>query len=457
MKIASVKIKLFLSGMVVCLTFGCAPVLMAQTHRSVLMISIDGLRPDYVTKANMHGLKIPTLRRMLAGGAHADGVVNVQPTVTYPNHTTLVTGVLPAEHGIFNNEVFDPDGKEHGGWYWYAQMVRVPTLWQAAKAVGLATASVYWPVTVKAKGIDYNIPEYFRQRTEPDRYLEEALSRPAGMLEELERKAGPFTIRNSDVVFDDTVARTTIALIESKHPDFLTVHLVSLDHVEHEHGPFSPEANADLEKIDEMVGRIVAAQRNAHPDSVIAVVSDHGFAPVRHRIYLNSLLAREGFITLGGREKTTVESWKAFAWAAGGSAMMMLYDKADGATRERVLALVTKLSRDPRYGIAGIIPHKEVVEGGMSPGVAFVVNFKPGYRMAVGFGSPEIEDLTKEEGTHGYMNSLAAMHSSFFIEGPGIAKGKDLGVIDMRQIAPTIASLLGTTLNAAKAPHLSLQ
>ncbi|WP_187143396.1 alkaline phosphatase family protein [Terriglobus albidus] len=446
-------VSIFLSGVMMCF----ATALSAQTHRPVLMISIDGLRPDYVTRADQHGLKIPNLRRILAEGAHAEGVVNVSPTVTYPNHTTLVTGVLPSEHGIYNNELFDPEGKEHGGWYWYAQAVQAPTLWQAAKDAGLVTASVYWPVTVKASGIDYNIPEYFRQRTQPDRYMEEAVSRPAGMLEELEQKAGPFNIRNSDAVFDETVTRTTIAMIESRHPDFLTVHIVSLDHVEHEHGPFSPEANADLEKIDEMVGRIAIAQRKVHPNGVIAVVSDHGFSAVRHRVYLNSALVKEGFISLSGHEKATVDRWSVFAWPAGGTAMMMLRDKGDAETEKKVQILLAKLAADPRYGIAEIVSHEKAVQQGMNPDVAFVVNFKPGYRMAVGFAEPELEDLTKDEGTHGYMNTLDEMHSSFFVEGPGVAKGKNLGVIDMRQIAPTIAGLLGAKLDTAKSPRLSLQ
>ena len=446
-------VSIFLSGVMTCF----ATALSAQTHHPVLMISIDGLRPDYVTQADQRGLEVPNLRRILANGAHAEGVVNVSPTVTYPNHTTLVTGVLPSEHGIYNNELFDPEGKEHGGWYWYAQAVQAPTLWQAAKASGLVTGSVYWPVTVKASGIDYNIPEYFRQRTQPDRFLEEAVSRPAGMLEELEQKAGPFNIRNSDVVFDETVTRTTIAMIESRHPDFLTVHIVSLDHVEHEHGPFSAEANADLEKIDEMVGRIVAAQRKAHADSVIAVVSDHGFSAVQHRVYLNSMLVKEGFISLSGHEKATVDRWSAFAWPAGGSAMMMLHDKADKEMEKKIKALLAKLAADSRYGIAETVSHEKAVQQGMNPDVAFVVNFKPGYRMAVGFGEPELEELTKDEGTHGYMNSLDEMHSSFFVEGPGVAKGKNLGVIDMRQIAPTIAGLLGAKLDTAKSPRLSLQ
>ena len=72
------------------------------------MISIDGLRPDYVTAADAHGAKIPNLRRFLKEGAFAQGVVGVIPTVTYPSHTTLITGVSPATHGIFANTTFDP-------------------------------------------------------------------------------------------------------------------------------------------------------------------------------------------------------------------------------------------------------------------------------------------------------------------------------------------------------------
>src|SRR2546428_854263 len=74
--------------------------------RALLMISIDGLRPDYVLKAGEHGLKIPHLRRILQEGAHATGVRGVLPTVTYPSHTTLLTGVWPAKHGIYSNLTF---------------------------------------------------------------------------------------------------------------------------------------------------------------------------------------------------------------------------------------------------------------------------------------------------------------------------------------------------------------
>ena len=106
----------------------------------LLMISIDGLRPDYVTAADAHGAKIPNLRRFLTEGAFAQGVLGVIPTVTYPSHTTLITGVWPARHGILANVVFDPLRENQSGWYWYTEDIRVPTLWDAAARAGLSTA-----------------------------------------------------------------------------------------------------------------------------------------------------------------------------------------------------------------------------------------------------------------------------------------------------------------------------
>jgi predicted AlkP superfamily pyrophosphatase or phosphodiesterase len=87
----------------------------------VLLISIDGLHPSYVLEADRHGLKIPNLRRFASEGSYAQGVIAAVPTVTYPNHTTMVTGVAPAQHGIVSNTTFDPTGANRDGWYWYAK------------------------------------------------------------------------------------------------------------------------------------------------------------------------------------------------------------------------------------------------------------------------------------------------------------------------------------------------
>jgi predicted AlkP superfamily pyrophosphatase or phosphodiesterase len=97
--------------------------------------------------------------------------VGVVPTITYPSHTTIVTGVAPSEHGVISNTTFDPLLKNHAGWYWYGQAIRAQTLWEAASRAGLTTASINWPVTVEARGVRYLIPEYWRAETEDDRRL----------------------------------------------------------------------------------------------------------------------------------------------------------------------------------------------------------------------------------------------------------------------------------------------
>jgi len=117
----------------------------------LVIVSIDGMGPGYVLEADRYGLKVPNLRRFLTEGSWARGVKGVLPTVTYASHTTLVTGVSPARHGILYNEPFDPLDRNKEGWYWYAEDIRVPTLWDAAREAGLDVAIVDWPVSVGAR------------------------------------------------------------------------------------------------------------------------------------------------------------------------------------------------------------------------------------------------------------------------------------------------------------------
>src|SRR5689334_23559246 len=213
----------------------------------VLLISIDGLRPDYVTAADTHGLKIPALRRFVSEGAFAEGVEGVIPTVTYPSHTTLITGAWPSRHGILANTVFDPLRTGQSAWYWYAEDIRVPTLWDAAARAGWTTASVQWPVSVGAR-VTWNIPEYWRAGTDEDAKLLRAVSTP-GLLAELEAELGPYP-RALTVESDEQRGRFAARILEKKRPNLLTLHLIALDHAEHVGGPGSPESLAALERLD---------------------------------------------------------------------------------------------------------------------------------------------------------------------------------------------------------------
>jgi predicted AlkP superfamily pyrophosphatase or phosphodiesterase len=430
----------------------------------VVLISVDGMKPEYVLEAEQRGLKIPFLRRLPLQGTYAEGVIGVWPTVTYPSHTTLVTGVSPAEHGIVANLEFDPEHRFAESWFWYAAQIRVPTLWQVAHRAGLVTASIGWPATVGADDIDYLIPEFWRitgatETLNPsDRYLIGALARPPGLIDQMRDAAGPYLMGNDIGLHGDEIkTRYAIEILRKHRPGLLTLHLSSLDEAEHAFGPFSTEANQDLEAIDTMLAQISAAAHAINASTILAVVSDHGFTPLTHRVNLYISFAKAGLIqtTVDPDSKATkISSWKAQLWLAGGMAAVVLHDPADRQTEQEVGALLSTLAADPANGIARIVPRDAIKPLGGFPDAAFLIVFEPGYYASASSAGAAVTEVLGHHGGHGFSPEYPEMRASFFIAGPGIARGRDLGVIDMRQIAPTVAQLIGARLPASKAAPL---
>ena len=412
----------------------------------VLMISIDGLRPMDVIDAS-RGFTAPNLRALMAAGTYSTGVRNTLPTVTYPNHTTLITGVWPARHGIANNATFDPEGRNLGGWYWYASDIRVPTLWDVVHAAGGKVASIGWPVSVGATGIDDNFPEYWRARIPEDLKLVRALATP-GLVARVEAKSGVSTdaMFAEDASADDAKAAEAAAIYALDRPRFFTIHLSALDHFEHEAGPGSDKAKATLAQIDAAVGRIVAAARAAEPDIAVVVVSDHGFAPVMHSVDLIRAFADAGLVTLepGSRK---VKTWLAAPWG-GASAAIVLHDPTDVATKAKVKALLDKLAGDPALGIARVADAAEIARLGGTAEATFWVDFTPGFANGpVRDGS--LVGPSDQKGTHGYFPTHPEMRSAFFAAGASVPRRGAIGEIDQRDIAPTVARIMGVALPTA--------
>ena len=421
----------------------------------VLLISIDGLRPSDVIEAQQRGLKVPNLRRFLTGGSYATGVRGVLPTVTYPSHTTLLTGASPARHGIFSNTTFDPLQINYSGWYWFASDIKVPTLWQAAAAGGLSVANVHWPVSVGARGITWNLPQIWRSGHADDAKLLVALATP-GLIPALEMATGETYAQGIDesIEGDENRGRFAAALIARHRPQFATVYLAGLDHQQHAYGPDTPPAHAVLERIDAIVGALIAAERKAYPGAVIVVVSDHGFAPITRETNLYRAFIDAGLITLdpGGK----VKSWEAMPWPAGGSAAVVLARPDDAGLQTRVAALLASLKANPANGIAAIAGKSEIAAMRGNPAASFFVDFQPGYSAggfaAVGGG---LNAPSHNKGTHGYFPARDTMQSTFMMIGPKIPKGRSLGVIDMRSIAPTLAAIMHVRLGGAELPALA--
>lgn len=419
-----------------------------------MLVSIDGLKPEAVLDADRHGLKVPNLRALTTDGLYSTGVQGVLPTLTYPSHMTLMTGVSPARHGIYSNTTFDPFNRNERGWYWYAEDARVATLWDAAAAARLKTANVYWPTSVGAH-VSWNLPQIWRTGTGDDLKLQRALS-TAGLEQELSKSLGPYPGGMEETVAQDQVrTRFAMRLIQLKHPDFITVYLTGLDTEQHLSGPFSAASNAVLEQIDAAIGELrAAADKTAAGRATFCVVSDHGFAPVAHDVNLFVAFRDAGLVSMDANHKIT--SWQAVPWPAGGMAAVMLADPADDAVRGRVAELMTRLASDPANGIERVVPREAVAATRGFPDAAYLIELKTGFEVGLAF-EPPLVSAPSNLGMHGYAPERADMRSSFFLVGPSVPKGRAVGEIDMRQIAPTLAKIMGTSLPDAELAPLPLQ
>jgi predicted AlkP superfamily pyrophosphatase or phosphodiesterase len=232
----------------------------------------------------------------------------------------------------------------------------------------------------------------------------------------------------------------------------LTLHLIALDHIEHDTGPFSPESVAILEQLDAAIGSVrAAAEHVADGHAYIAVVSDHGFAECDQQLNLFSAFREAKLIAVDDKGKIT--DWRAIPWVQSAAAAIMLKDPDDMATRDQVRDLLAKLAQNPANGIDRVIDAGGLRKRGGFPTAAFFVSLKVGWKMGASLDGPLFSKV-KPGGTHGELPDLPGLRAAFFLVGPGVPADKKLGVIDMRDIAPTLAHRIGLSLPTADGKNL---
>jgi predicted AlkP superfamily pyrophosphatase or phosphodiesterase len=232
----------------------------------------------------------------------------------------------------------------------------------------------------------------------------------------------------------------------------LTLHLNALDHVQHVKGPFTPEVMAALERLDALVGTLRATAETVAPGGAhVAIVSDHGFGRTAMELNLHSEFRRAGLVTVGAQGKVT--DWRAMPWTAGGAIAVMLKDPGDAATTAEVRALLDRLAADPAHGIDRVLDAAALRARGAFPTAAFVVGLKPDWQAGSSLTGPLVGKAAMA-GMHGHLPDLPDMHASFFVVGPGVPAGHALGLVDMRDIATTLARRLNLPLPAAEGKAL---
>lgn len=399
-----------------------------------VIISIDGFRPDFYLDKSWPA---PMLQYMSEEGAHAIGMNGVFPSVTYPSHTTMVTGSFVGNHGIlFNSRA------EDRSFYFEYDAIQTLTIWSAAKESGMITANVGWPVTLHAP-IDFNIPisgalQNSGLHEDPIR----AFTTPEGFFEELEREATgrirPGDLSNANRAKEAKVADMAAWIVKNHQPNLLTVALQHTDSMQHRYGREHTNVRLAVSAADHAIARIVQAYDDAGilDETVFFIGGDHGFTNVNVAVAPNVWLTNAGIQT-----DMQSDDWQASFVTSGGSAFLYLNDDTDTLLLERITTIIEELDpsvKDTFYYIS----RDKLDKLQANPQAHLALSGKPN----VAFSGAAQGDVLRRPGnraTHGHLSNFDDMKIGFVAWGAGVREGTIIPELNLVDFAPTLARIMG--------------
>jgi predicted AlkP superfamily pyrophosphatase or phosphodiesterase len=423
---------------------------MSSPHK-LLVVSVDAMHTDDIPFATT----LPAFAQILERAAVAE-IEGIYPSVTYPNHTAQTTGCPPARSGIFNNLQFQPGNGDASEWFWSSELIRVPTIFEAAKTAGLSVAAVQWPVTADERNVDWLVPEIASPQVFDG--LEDQYRRTTNQAS-LER----YILPNLDKVVIDAPKRNYFPfvnhvaeqILRNERPDVMFVHLVEVDAARHRGGTYGPHVEQALREVDATLGSFLRALTdNGDLESTnIVLVSDHGHLDTEQHTNLNAIFAERGFLRTG--DDGRLVDYDVFCLGAGFSGQLFLADHITPERRAEVEALLAEIEATPEYRIEKIWTSAESLRDyGLDGPFDYVVESEPGVIVGMVLGRRPVvrrgdDDFPPYIGNHGH----APRHGGqpvFIGAGPDFTPGADAGRRSMLDEAPTFAALLGIELPAAE-------
>ncbi|HZN11101.1 MAG TPA: ectonucleotide pyrophosphatase/phosphodiesterase [Blastocatellia bacterium] len=422
----------------------------------VIVVSISGFGADDGARPGDGRLRLPRLSALRGRGIYAVGVESVYPSLMNPAHTSIATGVPPADHGVTGDYPFDEQsGAASDEPYWLAHQIKSETLWEAARRGGLTTAAVGYPVTAGAP-ITLNLPP-----VPAESHVRDHVS-PPGLLAEisaaLQADAAAIVSPAADPVSAEKQDRLRAAaaayLIEKHRPHLLMISLGAVAAAQRAHGPQSEQARAALEQADALLGQISdAVERSAAAgETALWVVSDHGSMRSETEFRPNVVLAKKGLLTVNGEGRIT--AWRAVARATGGAAAVFIKDPQDVKTAEEVEKLWREVHERPESPVWRVVTRRDAVRVGADPRATLFLDAAPGYV----FSSRATGSTTGRapaRAAAGYLPQRSEMRAALVAAGRGLKTGAKIEHARLIDLAPTVARLLGLELRAARGRVIS--
>jgi predicted AlkP superfamily pyrophosphatase or phosphodiesterase len=366
-----------------------------QSKPYVVLVSLDGFRYDYAERYGAKNL----LALARKGASVPRGMIPCYPSLTFPNHYTIVTGLYPEHHGIVGNHFYDPETHRRyayndaqsaldGSWYGGTP------LWVLAGQQGMRSASFFWPGS-----------EAVIQDKRPSYYLHYDGAIPDE--------------KRVEQILD------WLKLPADQRPHFLMLYFSIVDNAGHKHTPDSPEVAEAVRHVDGMIGKLVAGFGALHLAVDVIVISDHGQTTTQGKwIYLDQ------FTDLSHFE------------VAGDVVTAHLYADSEAAAEKAYEDLSGKSDKFKVYRRA-YLPPRLHYDGNPRTGDPVVIATGPYYiraHEALSFGDPPNTD----PGQHGYdPEAVPAMKAIFYAAGPDIRPGVVLPPFENIHVYPLIAKILG--------------
>ncbi len=419
----------------------------AAADRHVILISIDGFPAQYWREPAM---ALPTLRKLAVEGAVADAMTVVDPSVTWINHTTLITGVTPRKHGVLFNGLLTRQGPDKPPKVVTTaakrELIAVPALDDVVHAAGLTAAESAWPALEGSAAISWSFPEIPKKTGALEREMF-----AAGAMTEQEIGWMQLPGRKNVPWLDEAWTRAACYIFKQHRPNLLMLHIANVDFIHHRFGPGSAPGYTALAYADRLIGDIVRTveESGLRDRTTFVITTDHGFKKVQRFLFLNVVLKQAGLLRSAG---PTVTQCDAYVVTQGGTASVFV---GDPARKAELLPRLRELFRATE-GVAQVLEGRDGPSVGMptpeeNQGVGDLVLFaKAGYWFTSNVTGDALTGPAVEWfGAHGYPAKDPEMDGIFIASGAGVQRGVRLNQVRNLDVAPTIAHLLGVKMPTA--------
>ena len=401
----------------------------------------------------------PAFSRFFTEGSMVNRIRTIYPSLTYPAHTSMLTGTRCGRHGIVNNEPCEV-GNLKSDWYWFHDPVKISDIHDVAKKAGLVTASIFWPVTGGHKSIDYLVAEYWAQG--PGDTLEKAYKRAGTsdeMFENVVRPVEQTMASWNPLTSDNAKAEMACETIRRYRPNLLTLHLGQIDSFRHKYGISNDKVREGVLQSERYMQMIFDACREAgiYDSTDFVVCSDHGQINYTRKMNLNALFVRSGFIKTSS--DGSIQSWTAYAKSANYSAQIYLSDPSDRSLYMRVYNMLRRCCREGDKGIGRVLTAKQArQEYGLYGDFSFVIESDETTLFFSRWNEPMFSPYEPEEGygkaSHGH-DPAVGPQPVFLAVGPRFREGVVLPCAPIINEAPTYAAILGVKLPDAEGEPLN--